>query len=211
MMKRLLLTVAMALTAIPLLADSKTYTITDDGKNYAMFTSEATLETIEGRTTKVSGTVTADPANASAASIDVTIDLSSLDTGIEMRNGHLRDRFLEVTKFPTATFKSVSLAGPKSVEPNKPVEFKVTGDFSVHGVTRRITVPVRVVAIPESELTKASRGPGDWVHATANFAIKLTDYGITVPEKLILKLADEQAIKLDVFAVARPPKPAATN
>jgi hypothetical protein len=70
-------------------------------------------------------------------------------------------------------------------------------------VTKRITVPVRVVVIPESELTKSSRGPGDWVHATADFAIKLGDYGIPVPENLLMKLSDNIGIRLDLFANAK--------
>jgi polyisoprenoid-binding protein YceI len=96
----------------------------------------------------------------------------------------------------------------KAVAPNKPAEISITGDFSLHGVTKRITVPVRVVYIPESDLTKGSRGPGDWIHATAKFPVKLADYGVTVPEKLMMKLADTVDVTLDVFAVAKPPAPA---
>ena len=200
-MKNAIFAVTIALTATTLLAQQKTYTITDDGKNYTTFESQATLETIKGTTTKVSGTIAADPAAPSNANVDVTIDLRSLDTGISMRNEHMRgENFLNVEKYATATFKSVSVTAPKSIVANQPADIGVTGDFTVHGVTKRITVPVRVVMIPESELTKSSRGPGDWIHATANFAIKLTDYGIAVPEKLMMKLSNNVDIKLDVFA-----------
>ena len=132
-----------------------------------------------------------------------TIDLFSLDTGISMRNEHMRsEKYLDTEKFASATFKSVSVTGPKSIAPNQASEINVTGDLTIHGVTKRVTVPVRVVVIPESELTKGSRGPGDWIHATTTFSIKLTDYGIAVPEKLVMKLANEVLVKLDVFAVA---------
>lgn len=194
-----------ALAATPLLADVKSYSITEDGKNYAVFESAATLETIKGTTTKVTGIITADPSDIASATTEVTIDLASITTGIGMRDEHLRDRFLETTKFPAATFKSVSVtSSAKAAAANKPMEISVTGDFTIHGVTKRITVPVRVVYIPESELTKSSRGPGEWIHATATFPIKLADFGIAVPERLVLKLADEVEVKLDVFAVARP-------
>jgi polyisoprenoid-binding protein YceI len=189
--------------AAPLLAAPRTYTVTSDGKNYAMFTSEATLETIHGRTTKVSGTITADPADVPSSSVDVTIDLASLDTGIDMRNGHMRERFLNTDKFPTATFKSVSVSGPKTVAASTPADVNVTGDLTIHGVTKRITVPVRVVLIPESEVTKSSRGPGAWVHATTEFSIKLGDYGIPVPDALVMKLSDKIGVKLDLFANAK--------
>src|SRR6185369_11576787 len=151
-MKNALLALTLLISASPLFAQApaaaaaRTYTITDDGKNYATFESEATLETI-------------------------TVDLSAIDTGIAMRNEHMRGaKFLDTEKFQTATFKTVSVAGPKSVAPNQPVELSLTGDFTLHGVTKRITVPVRVVVIPESELTKGSRGPGDWIHGTVTFA-----------------------------------------
>jgi len=202
-MKKALLAVVSAAFATTLFAAPRTYTVTTDGKNYAMFSSEATLETVHGRTTKVSGTIDADPANVADSKVDVTIDLASLDTGISMRNEHMRDRFLNVEKFPTATFKSVSVSGPKTVAANKPIDINVTGDFTLHGVTKRISVPVRVVVIPESELTKSSRGAGDWLHATAGFGIKLSDYGIDVPQALVMKLSDGLTIKLDVFANAK--------
>jgi polyisoprenoid-binding protein YceI len=192
------------LSAAPLLADGRTYTITDDGKNYATFQSEATLETINGTTTRLSGTITADPANAGASTATITVDLSALDSGISMRNEHMRgEKFLNIEKFPTATFKTVSVTGAKSVAPNQPVELQLTGDFTLHGVTKRITVPARVVVIPESELTKTSRGPGDWIHGTVTFPIKLTDYSITVPEKLVMKLSNDVNVKVDFFAVAK--------
>ena len=208
-MKNVLLATALLISAAPLFAQApaaagRTYTITDDGKNYATFESEATLETIKGTTTKISGTITADPANVSGAAATITVDLGSLDTGIAMRNEHMRGaKFLDTEKFATATFKTVSVAGPKSIAPNQPAELSLTGDFTLHGVTKRITVPARVVVIPENEMTKSSRGPGDWIHGTVTFPIKLTDYSIPVPEKLVLKLANDVNVRVDFFAVAK--------
>ena len=128
-----------------LFAAPRSYNVTSDGKNYAMFTSEATLETIHGRTTNVTGTIAADPANVTGSTVDITIDLASLDTGIGMRNDHMKNKFLQVDKFPSATFKSVSVSGPKTIVANTPAEVQVTGDLTIHGVTKRITVPVHVI------------------------------------------------------------------
>jgi len=206
MTKNALLAAALLISAAPLFAEgpaARTFALTEDGKNYATFESEATLETIKGTTTKVSGTVVADPSNPSAASATINVELSGLDTGISMRNEHLRGpKFLDAEKFPTATFKTTSVTAPKSIAPNQPTEITMTGDFTLHGVTKRITVPARVVFIPENELTKSSRGPGDWIHGSVNFALKLTDYSITVPEKLMMKVANEVNVKVDFFANA---------
>jgi polyisoprenoid-binding protein YceI len=207
--RNLLVAALTLVSATTLLAAGKEFKVTEDGKNYASFTSEATLETINGRTSKVTGTIVADPASPETSSTEIVIDLPSIDTGIGMRNDHFRGAgFMDTDKFPSATFKSVSVSSPvKTIEANKPVELKITGDMTIHGVTKRITVPVRVVWIPESELTKSSRGPGDFVHATTNFPIKLSDYGIPVPQKLVMKLADTVNVNIDVFA--KPPAPAA--
>ncbi|HEV7920160.1 MAG TPA: YceI family protein [Thermoanaerobaculia bacterium] len=201
-MTRTLALVALLL-AFPAFAETRSYTIAADGKNHASFESAATLENIKGTATRLSGTIAADPSNPAASSVDLTIDVASLDTGISMRNEHLREHYLAAEKFPTMSFKSVSVTSPlRAIAPNQPVDVSVTGDMTLHGVTKRVTVPVRVVIIPESDLTKASRGAGDWIHATTTFPIKLTDFGIEVPEKMLMKVSNDISIKVDVFALA---------
>lgn len=184
-------------------AAPRTYTIAADGKNAAEFRIDDAIETIVGTTTKISGTVAADPDNVAASSVDIRAELATLDSGIPLRNRHMRERFLETGKYPYATFRSVSVSGPASIAPNMPADVSVTGDYSMHGITKRITVPVRVVLIPESELTKSTRGPGDWIHATATFSIRIADYGVHVPDTFLVNTADPIPVKIDVFANAR--------
>jgi polyisoprenoid-binding protein YceI len=180
--------------------DSRAYAIKADGKNVAAFHLPDALEAIDGTTNRVSGTILADPNNAVTSSVEVSIDLASLDTGIALRNHHMRERYIETGKYPTATFKSVSVSPPAApIVANQPAELNVTGDFTMHGITKRITAPVRVIVIPESDITKASRGPGDWIHATTTFKLKLSDFGINVPEGFVDDTLDA---KLDVFALA---------
>jgi polyisoprenoid-binding protein YceI len=181
-------------------ADSRTYAIKADGKNVAAFHLPDALESIDGTTNRVSGTIVADPDNAATSSVEVSIDLGSLDTGIALRNRHMRERYVETGKYPTATFKSLSISPPTApIVVNQPAELSVTGDFTMHGVTKRITAPVRVIIIPESDITRASRGPGDWIHATTTFKLKLREFGINVPEGFVDDTLDA---KLDVFALA---------
>jgi polyisoprenoid-binding protein YceI len=184
-------------------AAPRKYTITSDGKNAAEFRIDDAIETIVGTTTRISGTLAADPDDVAASAVDIRVELASLDSGITLRNQHMRERFLETGKFPYATFKSVSVSGPASVVPNKPAEVSVTGDYSMHGVTRRIIVPVRVVMIPESELTKSTRGPGSWIHVTATFPVRLADYDVHVPDTFLVNTADPIPVKIDVFANAK--------
>lgn len=200
MIRKSILVSFVILVTSAMLADTRTYAIRTDGKNVAAFHLPDALESIDGTTDRVLGTILADPNNAAASSVEVSIDLASLDTGIALRNRHMRERYVETGKYPTATFKSVSVSTPVApVVVNQAVEVNVTGDFTMHGVTRRITTPVRVIVIPESDITRASRGSGDWIHATTTFKLKLSDFGINVPEGFVDDTLDA---KLDVFALA---------
>jgi polyisoprenoid-binding protein YceI len=193
------LPVLLLFLAVPLAAAPRTYSISRDGKNMTIFRYEDSIETVTGTAPGVSGSLTADVANPSLSSVEMSVELKGIDTGLAIRDSHIRDEFVQTGKYPRATFKSVSVAAPPLFTPNQPAEVQVTGDFTVHGITRRITIPVRVVVIPETDVTRSTRGPGDWVHATSTFGIKLSEYGIKVPETFI---EDQIEIKLDVFGLA---------
>jgi polyisoprenoid-binding protein YceI len=82
-------------------------------------------------------TITASKADFSDATYAVSVDVASINTGNDQRNGHLKSAdFFEADKFNTATFKSTSVkkTGAKT--------FKVTGDLTLHGVTKPITLDV---------------------------------------------------------------------
>src|SRR5271168_1104366 len=86
------------------------------------------VSTVRGAFTKVSGTVKYDPANPGKSSIQTTIDATSVDTRVDMRDNDLRSpNFLDVQKFPTITFQS------KKIEAVGAGKLKVTGDLTIHG------------------------------------------------------------------------------
>ena len=189
---RFTLALALLATATLLHADSRTYTITKGGNNVAEFHAEDTYDSFDGKTSDLNGTIVADPANPSASSVLVNINVDALDTGVGMRNNEMRARYLETKKFGTATFKSVSVAGPASIAPNQPADINVTGDMTLHGVTKRMTIPVRVVLIPDGR-----------IHATTNFKIHMPDFGISVPHNVLVTVNDEVPVRLDVWAGAK--------
>jgi polyisoprenoid-binding protein YceI len=180
------------LLAAPLHAQSRTYAIAKGGNNLAQFHAEDTYDSFDGKTSDVTGTIVADPATPSAASVQININIDSLDTGAGLRNKEMRERYLETTKFGTAAFKSVSVNGPASIAPNVPADINVTGDLTLHGVTKRMTIPVRVVLIPDGR-----------IHATTNFKIHMPDFGITVPHNVLVTVNDEVPVRLDVWAGAK--------
>ena len=86
----------------------------------------------------------------------------------------------------------MSVAAPASIAPNSPADINVIGDLTLHGVTKRMTIPVRVVLIPDGR-----------VHATTDFKIHMPDFGITVPHNLLVTVNDEVPVRLDVWAGAK--------
>jgi polyisoprenoid-binding protein YceI len=102
------------------------------------FRATSRLMNAEGHFGRFSGDVVADPARPTGARISLTIEAASLDTGIGMRDNHLRSAdFFDIERFPTIAFQSVRVetAGRRAT---------VTGSLTLHGVTREIAVPVDV-------------------------------------------------------------------
>lgn len=141
-----------------------------------------------GRFTKFEGAITVDAKDIAKSKVEVTIDATSINTDNEARDKHLRGAdFFEVEKFPTITFKSTAV---KEVEKGK---LQVTGDLTMHGVTKSITFPITNAG------TRAGMKPGSVVAGFIDGALKINrnDFGIkTYPGVL----GDDVEISLDIEA-----------
>jgi polyisoprenoid-binding protein YceI len=144
------------------------------------------ISTVRGAFTKVSGEVNYSASDPTKASVDVTIDASSVDTRVTMRDNDIRsEHFLDVAKYPTITFKSkrVAAAGPGKLT--------VTGDLTIHGVTKEVTLNVDGPSAP----MKNPMGPGQRMGASATTKINRGDYGMTFMTGAV---GDEIDIQIDV-------------
>lgn len=95
------------------------------------------VSTVRGAFTKVSGSAKFDPMNPANDSLTANIEASSVDTRVEMRDNDLRSpNFLDVQKFPTITFQS------KQVKATGNGKLQITGDLTIHGVTKEVTLDV---------------------------------------------------------------------
>ncbi len=124
------------------------------------FKATSRLMDADGKFSRITGEVMLDPMDPATAMITLSIESASIDTGIGMRDKHLRSAdFLDVARFPTMTFESrrVEVEGRRAT---------VTGQLTLHGVTREIVVPVDV-QFSESALV-----------ATGEFKLNRRDYGI---------------------------------
>ena len=127
------------------------------------------LSTVRGAFTKVSGTAKYDPADPSKDFLEVTIDANSVDTRVEMRDNDLRSpRFFDVQKFPTITFHS------KAAKAAGAGKMKITGDLTIHGVTKEAVLDVDGPTAP----IKDPMGSGQRMGASATTKINRQDFGV---------------------------------
>jgi polyisoprenoid-binding protein YceI len=177
---------ALALAALPALAQD-TYKI-DPVHSEVSFKIRHLLAKTSGRFAKFSGTIKVDTADITKSSVEVSIEAASINTDNESRDKHLKGAdFFDVEKFPTITFKSTSV---KEVAKGK---LEVTGAFTLHGVTKTITIPITNAG------TGAGMKPGSVVAGFIDGAVTINrnDYGIkTYPGAL----GDEVAISLNIEA-----------
>ncbi|MCA9752224.1 MAG: YceI family protein [Gemmatimonadetes bacterium] len=156
-----------------------------------VFHSKAPMESFEGKTREVAGTVTLDPDDVAAVAIDVTVDMVSLDTGIGLRNQHMRENHLETDEFPVATFTGGEIAqGGGPLAAGSPLELSLTGDLTIHGVTQQITVPITLALDADGAL-----------RLSAEFPVELADYEISRPGFLVMKLGETQRVEVTLRAV----------
>ncbi len=180
-------------------AQSKTFTF---GPNLApqqvvTVESNTAFEDFVGRTNKVSGSVTVDLAKKTGSG-KIIVDLASLSTGLDLRDEHMRSEgWLNVAKFPTATFEATSIknTGGKN--------FLVNGKFTLHGVTKTFSVKATANYVAESEKTKANRFNGDVLQIKTKFNIKLSDYGIQIPAMAADKVSNNLTLAISVIGTTK--------
>lgn len=179
------------------------YQVDLDAQNIVRFVSRATIEEFDGVTDRIDGFVLLaaerlEPGlSGDGTELYFEVDLASLDTGIKLRNRHMRDNYLEVREHPYATLEGRL----GSVQEMGDGEFRVAlvGTFTIHGVSQRASV-----ACEASE-----EGAGYRVRCT--WELLLSDYEIEIPKVMFMKLANEIRMELDfVLEPTTIPTPEAT-
>lgn len=183
-----------------------TYIVDDPkGRDSVSFTSDAPVELIVGKTNKIKGNVVLDDSfDLSKPPLEASfdVDLASIDTGIALRNEHMRDNFLETAKFPKATFKVKSIsATPNVLKDRQRVTVKAQGDFTVHGITVAKSVPVDVTYFKNCPATQSKFENCDLIQIKSTFPVPFKDHKIKRPEIVFQKLAD--TVFVTIAATAR--------
>jgi len=167
------------------------------GRNQASFFSTTPLEDITGISNSVMGKVTFDVTDVKTLKGIISIPVASIDTGIELRNEHLKsDNWMDAESYPNLTFEIKSVSDVKTEADNK-LTAKVVGNFTAHGVTKEVVAAATMSYLVESEQTK-QRAPGDLLGVQASFNVNLSDYDI---ENMIIGQKVAEEIKIDINMV----------
>jgi polyisoprenoid-binding protein YceI len=144
----------------------------------------------EAKTTSLSGALTSE-VNGSKLDGTLDVDLRTLDTGISLRNDHLRETYLEVGRgpgFDTATLSQIDLQGFRPEAPDGKRSF--AGSLTLHGITKTVTGTVDV------------QQSGTALRAKASFVVHLPDYDIAKPRYLGVGVTDTVRVEV-AFDVTR--------
>ena len=168
-------------------------------ENKVSFVSKASMETFEGKTNRLEGRIAVNPADlGDSITVHFEVEMASLDTGLPMRNKHMRENHLETAKYPKAIFDGAAVRGPAgaTLEPGKTKTFDVEGTFTLHGVSRRLRINVNATYVPQPK--------GDRISFQTAFPVLLADYQISRPQFLFLRLAESQQVRVNGVATASP-------
>lgn len=171
MKKAALVTAAMMMSSLALAAQpAGTYQFDKQGAHqFVMFKiSHLGYSWLYGRFNDFNGSFTVDAENPENSKVEATIQTASVDSNHAERDKHLRnDDFLDVDKYPTATFKSTS------IEQTGDDTAKITGDFTLHGVTKPVTLDAKMIGYGDDPWGGYRMG------LEASTTLKLSDFGIT--------------------------------
>jgi polyisoprenoid-binding protein YceI len=199
-MKRIIASISTIIAlALPLAASAATWNIDPDHSNIGFKVRHLMVSNVKGSFEKHTGSIDINDKDITKSKVEVTIDTNSINTNVQKRDEHLRSPdFFDVSKFPTMTFvsKKVAKAGKDKL--------KVTGDLTLHGVTKEVVLDVE-------SLSKESKDPwGNFRRGTtATTKINRKDFGLVWNKALEtggVAVGEEVLITLEIEMIKAQPK-----
>lgn len=194
---------AVALSTFAAIASAQTYEIDPAHTSIVFRSTHAGISHIYGFFNDVKGKVVSDASDPTKSSFEATINVNSINTGVKKRDEHLKTaEFFSVKEFPEITFKSTKVeklsepapADVQAAEGQSIESFLVTGDLTMHGVTKPITL--KVYKLGETEFPTGTARVG----YVTKLGVKRSEYGMT---NMIGLVSDD--IYLDIsFEAIRP-------
>ena len=191
-----------ALVATPMLAQApKEAWSVDKSHSNATFKVRHLMANVSGSFKDFDADIQIDRANPANSSVEFTIQAASINTGNDNRDNHLKSPdFFDVAKFPTISFKSTAV---KAKSKNL---FDVTGNLTMHGVTKQVTLPVEFLGFGKDP--RGTEKAGFQIETVVN----RKDYGIVWNRNLDeggVLLGDDVKVVIDLEVGKKAPAPAA--
>ena len=183
-MKELLLALGLITFVNAAFAEVEQYNI-DNKHSFANFNIRHVVSKTSGSFSDVTGVINIDPDNLVNSTVNATIKVASINTSLAKRDEHIqKPEFLDVVNFAEMTFVS------KKIEAKSATEGVMIGDFTMHGVTKQIAMPFKVLGFGSDPWGGQRSG----FEATA--VIKASDYGFAWMKKANAPIGDEIAVTL---------------
>ena len=182
---------------------AKRVTLSDKvGRNQFVWESDAPMEKIKGTAEGVSGSLTIDPSNISSIRGTISAQVKTMKSGNATRDEHLKGgQWLDAAKHPTISFTIASVSGVK-VTGNKATG-TANGTFSMHGVSKQMSLPFTVTYLDESAATK-KKAPGDLVMITADISVSLKDFKVTGAQGIVgSKVGETIKVRAQLYGSTR--------
>jgi polyisoprenoid-binding protein YceI len=196
-MKIKFLTLALVTLAAMAFAAPQTFDFKDPkGINNAGFKLDAPLESINGSASGISGAVVFDPSNPGATKGKIIVATSTLVVPNPMQRQHmLSDKWLDAAKFPEISFEASAIKNVQTTGDNTTAN--VTGTFTLKGVSKEITVPVKLTYLKNKLGQRVPNQQGDLLVIRSNFTIKRSDFNI-MPGQFEDKVSETIDITLSI-------------
>lgn len=189
MIRRIAFATALALAAAPVFAATTAYTLDPTHTQLVARWNHFGFSNPSAQFGTIEGTLDFDAADPVKSSVEVEIKVASINTNVAKLDEHLKGAdFLDVAQFPLATFKSTKVAKGASKG-----ELKISGDLTIHGVTKPVTLDAKINKVGEHPMRKAPA-----VGFDATTTIKRSDFGIGAYAP---NVSDEVKIAITVEAI----------
>ena len=157
-----------------------------DKNNIVKFISDAPIENFEGVTDKIDGYLFFEDSDLTKNSeLYFEVDLNSLDTGIGLRNRHMRENYLETDRFPLTHYKGKIISS--NVVNDTTVSVKAEGVIFIHGIEQPLVVTANLF------------NKSDGYRIQTNFIVKLSDFQIEIPSIMFYKINENMALRCNFY------------
>jgi polyisoprenoid-binding protein YceI len=188
-MKKISLVLVLLLLPLSFLfSETETYVIVPRLSSLT-FDVSAQMHTVHGVSNRFSGTITGDRADIASATMSIKLDPTSFDTDNDKRDKDMREKCLEVGKYPYIEFSSTAIqADQKELSEGQPVKATIQGTLKMHGLEKQISVPTTI------QLT------ADTLTAEGDMAVVLDEWKILRPKVLFVQLQNDVKIHFKIGA-----------